>query len=110
MLSVIKNTAIVVRISDFVLNSSLRELTRKGPPIPNKPCEMPPSNSKALRKSLGNFMVSKKITLAERIIERAPKLINSACELTLVKIKTPIMVPRRQMGSEFIKTFLEKDL
>ena len=108
--NVIKNVAIVVRISDLLLNSCLRELAIKGPPMPNKPCETPPIRSMKVCKILGNFTLSKKITLAERIIESAPKIVNIVCELILVKIRTPIIVPRRHTGRLWRKTFLENDL
>ena len=110
MFKVMKNVAIVVRISDLLLNSLLRELAMKGPPMPNKPCEMPPISNMKVCKILGNFMLSKKITLAERMIESAPNIVNIVCELILVKIRTPIIVPRRQTGRLFRNTFLENDL
>ena len=105
-----KMPAMVLRNSDFPLKVSLRALTMNGPPMPNSPVEMPPVSNKTFRSNVGNFMLSKKITLAESMIAKAPKSVSIVCESILLKIKTPIIVPRKQTGMLCRKIFFEKDL
>ena len=104
-----KMPAMVLRSSDLPLKVSFRALTMNWPPIPNNPVERPPVSNNPFLNKVGNFILSKKITLAESMIARAPKSVSMVCESILLKMRVPIIVPKKQIGMLWKNIFLENE-